>query len=81
VPWTERVPVAPDVLSSDQALLERVCMNDDSAIEELLSGAVWVRHSPTRWALGTRAGREGQGMIAPPMVVKDFSFPSISDAV
>jgi predicted Zn-dependent protease len=26
-------------------------------------------------------GGEGQGMIAPPMVVKDFSFTSISDAV
>jgi hypothetical protein len=26
-------------------------------------------------------GGEGQGMIAPPIVVKDFSFTSISDAV
>ncbi len=35
-------------------------------------------------ALGTPVrvrGGEGQGMIAPPMVVKDFSFTSISDAV
>ncbi len=26
-------------------------------------------------------GGEGQGMIAPPMIVKDFNFASISDAV
>jgi hypothetical protein len=26
-------------------------------------------------------GGEGQGMIAPPIVVHDFSFTSISDAV
>jgi len=35
-------------------------------------------------AIGTPVrvrGGEGQGMIAPPMVVKDFSFTSISDAV
>jgi len=35
-------------------------------------------------ALGTPVrvrGGEGQGMIAPPIVVKDFSFTSISDAV
>ena len=58
----------------------RVAVNAEAALGGTdLAVTDNLRHTAD-WAVRVRGG-EGAGMITPPLVVKDFPFTSISDAV